>query len=1038
LLDDKQVRKMVFDQELFKLIQHQLITEEDYKKISYAHKRYYEEVELDKSSPSKYKIKGTKPNIPIAPKPQRILSPQDIRERNISWILIIGVVLVLMSGLVLATSTWAMMNNTFKTLLISLVAGLFFGISIVAGKLLKIEKTSFAFWVLGSLFLPVAVLSAGYFELFGHYLSIFGEGKYLLGALGATLCLPVYLYSSKRYNNRLFVWISLITLSGDVAFLLASMNLKIDLFYFSIVLYNGLILYIHSRLKNNENLKLFTAEVPIFAQANLILSTFFMMAFYDNAVFYGFNILLTAALYILMVFSQGHNEYIYVFSGLVIYGIYQITENSFLSDMDLFIYAMIGFIFVGLERYLKKEEAMQKIFYYTNAVVSAFAFFYISLQGIFIRMDQSSWVLFFAYVAIALNYLYLSNRTSKKLFAYLTPIFFVSAAYQGYILIQKYITLDVESGVMFGVGILMFIFLYFKNSFKYLLPIKESGLLTSLVVMLGALASGFIQEQFILVSLEFIVLGLAFYIMYKTEAKELVKQVCRFAVPSTWFIAAFILCFRTGLKLNKSSHGFDEPYYFLVSVLVTFGLGYLWEKYDSTLKKPFHYVAHIVMPLSMLGILIEHPDEPYAFILITAIYVYSLLASHREWKKKVFLYASFTAGVITVFSLIEALAKVIKFMQRYTFTEYTLSIGAILIGVLWFLMNSEWRERTAYYLIPFNMLALFLLMFIYPFQYAASIIMLVCIGLEVYLMHYYKLQMLQVLPLWIFVVGLNQFIDFKFKPSGTAVLVVLVVSALILKIIGELLSDRLYGKNTEHKALPVYFDWFMLTALALTAQIGDTTSTFAKYSKGYDMIAPIIIVYILYSQIKRVPKGLPSSIAKTLTGLSLLIPYYTLIGKTNHLFYKSTLYRLIETELYLFPWIVLVMVISKKVWTGYEHITNKVEMCILIIVALVLCKDLPGTNQLSEGLILGTLSLVSIIGGMQFKKKSFFFVGSGVLIFNMFIQTRDFWGNLPWWVYLLVAGMLLIGTASLHEMQKNKKTKKIDKQAILDKFKDWN
>jgi hypothetical protein len=1032
-LDDReQVRRMVFNQELNKLKEHQFITEEEHKKVSNAHKQYYEGIELKKASPPKTKAKVKEV------KPQRILSPQDIRERNISWILIIGVVLVLMSGLVLATSTWEMMSNAFKTIVISLVAVLFFGISVVAGKLLKIEKTSFAFWVLGSLFLPVAVLSAGYFELFGQYLSIFGEGKYLLGVIGASLCLPVYFYSARRYSNRLFVWISLITLSSDVAFLLASMHLKIDLFYFAIVLYNGIILYVQNRLRNNKKIKLFTAEVPIFAQVNLVLSTLFMMSFYDNEVFYGFNILLTAVLYILMVFAQGYKEYTYVFSGLVVYGIYQITENTFLVDFDLLIIAMIGFIFAGLDRYLKKEEVMRKIFYYTNAVISALAFLYVSFEGILIRMDQSSWVLFFAYIAIALNYLYLSNRTSNKLFAYLTPIFFVSAGYQVYILIQKSITVNVESGVMFGIGTIMFVLLYFKNNFKYLKPIKESGLLTSLVIMIFGIASGFDREQLILVSIEFIVLGLAFYIMYKIEIQDTVKQVCKFAVPGTWYIAVLILCVKIGEKVRDTGRLFEEPYDLLVAVLVTFGLGYLWQRFDHTLKKPFHYAAHIMMPLAILTILIRHHHEPYAFILIAGIYIYSLFKSHSEWKKKLFLYAAFTTGVITIYSLIEALTEVIKFEHSYTFSEYTLPMSAIFIGAIWFFMNNEWKERTAYYLVPFNMLALYFLMFTYPFGYVALILMLICVSLEVYLMNYYKLQMLQILPLGTFVVGLDQFLDFKFRHNIPAVVVMLVIFTFAIKIVGELLSDKLYGKSIERKAIPVYFDWFVVIALSITAEIGDTISQYAQYSEWGDMIAPIMTVYIVYSQIKRVPKGLPSSTAKTLTGLSLLIPYYTLVGKLTDSFGELTIYRLVETELYLLPWVVLVMVLPKKAWKGYEHITKKVEMGVLIIAAFLWCKDLTGINQLEEGLLLGGLSLISIIGGMQLRKKSFFFVGSGVLIFNMFIQTRDFWGNLPWWVYLLVSGMILIGTASLNEMQKNKKIIKIDKKALLDKFKDWN
>jgi hypothetical protein len=1036
LLDDRQVRKVMFEQEISKLKRSQLITTEDYDRLIQAHKQYYEQLDLKKVQNSKTEviIKEDKPIAPAEPKPKRILSPQDIRERNISWILIIGVVLVLMSGLVLATSTWAMMSSTFKTILISLVAGLFFGISAAAEKLLKIEKTSFAFWVLGSLFLPVAVLSAGYFELFGKYLSIFGEGKYLLGALGASLCLPVYLYSARKYRNRLFVWISLITLSSDAAFLFASMHLKIDLFYFCIALFNGLILYAQNRLKNNEKLRLFAAEIPVFAQVNLILSTLFMMYFYEDALFYGFNILLTAVLYILMVFAQGRREYTYVFSGLVVYGIYQITENSFLSHIDLFIFAMIGFIFVGVDKYLKKEVVMRKIFYYTNAVISAFAFFYISLEGIFIRMDQSSWVLLLAYLAIALNYLYLSNKTPRKLFAYLTPIFFASAAYQGYVLIQKHTTVDVESGTVFIIGVLMFILLYYRNSFKYLQPIKESGLFISLIVMIWGITSGIYNNQLILVSIEFIVFGMAFYIMYKTEVQNIVKQVCKFAVPGAWFISVVILCTEIGGRLRHSSNNFEEPYDLLLAVLITFILGYLWEKFDPTFKKPFHYVAHVIMPLAIVTIFIQHRDEPYAFILIAGIYVYSVLKSHNEWKKKVFLYAAFTTGVITINSIIEVVTKVTSLERLYNFQDYTLAISAVFIGAIWFLMNTEWRERTAYYLIPFNMLALYSLTVRYPFGYAASILVLINVSLEVFLLNYYKLQMLQILPLQIFVEGIDQFIHFAFNNNSIIALVILVAFTFAIKIIGELLSDKLYGKSIENKAIPVYFDWFVVTALTLTINIG----VYAQYLKWGDMLASLLIVYIVYSQIKRVPSGLPSSIAKTLSGLSLLMPYYTLVEKLGDSFYGLIIYRLIETELYLLPWIILVMVLSKKVWKGYEYITRKVEMGVLITAALILCNDLRGINQLKEGLILGGLSLASIIGGMQFKKKSFFFVGSGVLLYNLFMQTRDFWGNLPWWVYLLAAGMILIVTASLNEIQKNKKIIKIDKKALLDRFKDWH
>ena len=56
------------------------------------------------------------------------------------------------------------------------------------------------------------------------------------------------------------------------------------------------------KLKNNERFALFTKELPVYAQLNLIVSTLLMLFFFENALFTAFNILITAALYISMVF----------------------------------------------------------------------------------------------------------------------------------------------------------------------------------------------------------------------------------------------------------------------------------------------------------------------------------------------------------------------------------------------------------------------------------------------------------------------------------------------------------------------------------------------------------------------------------------------------------------------------------------------------------------------------------------------------------------------------------------------------------------
>ena len=92
---------------------------------------------------------------------------EQIRERNISWALILGVILLFIGGLVFGTSNWSSMSNLFKVVFVSLVSVVFFASSYIAEKYLNIKKTAFAFMTLGSLFLPISIISIGFFELLG-------------------------------------------------------------------------------------------------------------------------------------------------------------------------------------------------------------------------------------------------------------------------------------------------------------------------------------------------------------------------------------------------------------------------------------------------------------------------------------------------------------------------------------------------------------------------------------------------------------------------------------------------------------------------------------------------------------------------------------------------------------------------------------------------------------------------------------------------------------------------------------------------------
>lgn len=108
--------------------------------------------------------------------------PTEKRAAAMSVLLMIGIIFVILAGLVFSTAVWATLGDLGRTCSIGIVSALFFGISAFAGKKLKLERTAFAFYTLGTFFSAITLLTAGFFGLTGTYFSVSGKGGCLLYA----------------------------------------------------------------------------------------------------------------------------------------------------------------------------------------------------------------------------------------------------------------------------------------------------------------------------------------------------------------------------------------------------------------------------------------------------------------------------------------------------------------------------------------------------------------------------------------------------------------------------------------------------------------------------------------------------------------------------------------------------------------------------------------------------------------------------------------------------------------------------------------
>ncbi|MDF2040075.1 hypothetical protein P2R12_24325 [Cytobacillus oceanisediminis] len=533
--ETEKYQQNIFQFELTKLKEKDYISSEHYEITLKAHHQYYQDLEELKQvqvNAAKAAEEIRQKSIQPAKKTvKKKLSQEEVRERNISWLLNVGVILLLIGGLFVATSNWDKMSNFMKSASIAVVSLIFYGFAFISGRVLKIERTSFAFIVLGSLFLPIFILSIGWFELLGPYLSFYGEGRYILGAAGSLLIVPVYSVFAQKLGSRLFVWFAYIALTAWAGYTMAAFKLENDSFYLGLMIFNALLSAAHHRMKKQASLKLFSREMVFFAQINLVISTLLMLVFFNSHVFYSVNILLTAAVYLSMVYVTGRKEFHFVFSLLIVYGAFQLIENSMLNAAGPFFFALVGIGFLFVPRVMDKQYSWDKIFRLTSAAVSILAFLYISVEGILLMAGEPSASLLLAYIILAVQFIYLASVMANGLFAYLAPVFLASALFEVVLMLDKAAPFHNLSLPVFFIGFVLFISFGYLLNYPHLKVVESSSRDVAVSIMLFSvvIAAGFLD--WLAAGTMLLIFSFVMYLMNKAENRIFYTEAIPWSIP---------------------------------------------------------------------------------------------------------------------------------------------------------------------------------------------------------------------------------------------------------------------------------------------------------------------------------------------------------------------------------------------------------------------------------------------------------------------------------------------------------------------------
>ncbi|MDQ6599211.1 hypothetical protein [Bacillus salipaludis] len=1131
----REERRKIFRQELYILKEKGYVSEAIVETVAKAHHTFHldlinkEAEEQLKESEKKISVQKSVPK-----KPQKIkkaLSQKEIRESNITWLLNIGVIFLLIGGLFVATSNWESMSSLMKSGSIGIVALLFFGIAGLSEKILHINKTAFAFIILGSLFLPIFILSLGWFGLLGPYLSITGDGRYILGALGSFIPIIDYVYFAKKLDSRLFVWFTYISLTSGFAFLLASLKLEIDLFYLGLMGFNAILIFIYHLVKKRKGLRLFTSEFVPYIQANLVICTLLMLFIYDNQIVYGFNLLLTAVIYLSMMYVSGRKEYHFIFSAMIVYGFYQVIEHSMLESVGPILYALAAFGFMFVPKAIKEEFSLDKVFQVTSAVVSGLAFIYISFEGILLRSGEPSLVLLIAYIIIAANFTYLSHHTPRAIFPYFSSFFLTVAIME----VLSFISLVIDfhfSLTLFFTGFLLFILFGILHLGAYLEIVRISSRDVGAVVMGFAILAAFVFQKWWELGVMLLLLVSCAYLLLKSEKRLHYKKAAEWILPSTFGLS--IIAF--GSEINAHSALYENDYgdtvnfaigailvllssfgwkqvkekrlehtsLFVSQILYTLAIGqsyvgsvnelwvqplvlligvwmysylykrigtkwipfligmatllayltcvhalsmkieinqmmntliatmsavillvicYLWRNKDQNLSSAFAWIGHILLP-AVLGYtwLFDHDTAWVSFVIAIIAYAISARQAGDEWKIKLFLYGCFSS-VFCVTSL--GMDHLFDSLKRY----YEFPITSIVLGLFWLAANPAYKKRTIYYLVPFSLFGLCCTLNAYPFGWGPYLTTSVYTIGVLFFLHKIKWNQFVIFPLFIAFIAT---VEVSFSDNLVLVEKMLLSGGIgiLLVLVGQLIYRQLIelGKKPQEIKLdgytviaPLFFSFMYY---------------FNDQSVWTDALPGLLISASIWMQRKRVPENY-SVLVVMLGSLYLLQPYYSVVTDLD-------IPALWDREAMVLPLVVVVILIRVKLKDHYTSLTKPLEWAVLCAVAILLIQDGLASSTIYDAIILGSLSLLSLLAGMFLQIKSYFFIGSSVLLLNVFLQTRPYWGNMPWWGYLLIAGLILITVASTNEWNKQKIQKgettflMVLKEKIITKIRKWD
>ena len=154
--------------------------------------------------------------------------------KRIDLLLKIGLGMVIISGILFATSTWESFPDILKLIILILMGVGFLGLSRFSENTLKIEKTTKAYYVLGLTFFLLTWIGIGVFGSISPWLTYTGEGKNLVYFITFVLLAVCLYFVYNKFKDKEYKYFQYISLYLALYHILAF--IKLDLITITLII----------------------------------------------------------------------------------------------------------------------------------------------------------------------------------------------------------------------------------------------------------------------------------------------------------------------------------------------------------------------------------------------------------------------------------------------------------------------------------------------------------------------------------------------------------------------------------------------------------------------------------------------------------------------------------------------------------------------------------------------------------------------------------------------------------------------------------